>query len=230
MPLKESHGNMYDWVSHVHTHLGGECSHRCSYCYVGKTFQGRSPKYTGPPRLLENELSVDYGKGRTIFVEHMNDLFAQDIPDNWITRILFHCKRYPDNQYIFQTKNPKRATSCLSIFPPNFLFGTTIETNRPLDYLSKAPSPAERYLAIGNLKQFYRFKIFVTIEPIMDFDLAILGGWIQLLKPEFINIGADSKNSFLKEPPKQKIIDLINQIKSAGIEIRKKINLKRLGI
>lgn len=31
MSLKKSTGNMYPWVTHTHTHLGGECSHKCVF-------------------------------------------------------------------------------------------------------------------------------------------------------------------------------------------------------
>ena len=230
MSLKESHGNMYDWVSHMHSHLAGECQHKCSYCYVGRSRQGRPEKYSGPPRLLEKELAVNYGRDKIIFIEHMNDLFASGIESNWISRILWHCQDYPANQYIFQTKNPKRAKGFLSLFPKDFLFGTTIETNRELLNLTKAPSTTERYLEAEILKKLYRFKIFVTIEPIMDFDLDILGKWLEALNPEFINIGADSKNSSLIEPPKWKIEALINRIGDIKIPIKIKLNLGRLGI
>ena len=31
-------------------------------------------KYKGPLRLIEKELAVNYGTGKTIFIEHCNDL------------------------------------------------------------------------------------------------------------------------------------------------------------
>lgn len=65
--LKESHGNMYDWVTHMHSHLAGKCPHECSYCYVQKNRFGVSPRYQGELRLIDNEFNVHYGKGRTIF-------------------------------------------------------------------------------------------------------------------------------------------------------------------
>jgi len=76
MSLKKSNGNMYPWVTHTHSHLGGECPHACTYCYVDNPRFGRPAKYTGPIRLLEDEFKVNYGTGRTIFVENCNDLFA----------------------------------------------------------------------------------------------------------------------------------------------------------
>ena len=70
MPLNKSKGNMYKFVSHTHSHLGGECPHKCIYCYVD-SFRHRVPKYQGELRLIEKELEVNYGKGKAIFIEHV---------------------------------------------------------------------------------------------------------------------------------------------------------------
>jgi hypothetical protein len=69
---------------------------------------------------------------------------------------------------------------------------------------------------------------FVTIEPIMDFDVDILTQWVDDIKPEFVNIGADSKNHNLPEPSWDKVDELIGNLKTLGIEIREKSNLDRL--
>jgi DNA repair photolyase len=106
--LKKSKGNMYDWVTHTHAHLGGECLHKCSYCYVAHPKFGRAEKFSGPISLLEEEFSVQYGSGKTIFIDNMNDLFAKDVPNEWIRRVLEHCRSFNDNHYVFQTKNPER--------------------------------------------------------------------------------------------------------------------------
>ena len=66
MPLKKASGNMYTWVTHIHTHLGGECDHRCRYCYVKSGRAKNAPRYQGPTRLLEQELTVNYGVGEKI--------------------------------------------------------------------------------------------------------------------------------------------------------------------
>ena len=229
MPLKRSTGNMYDWVTHMHAHLEGACIHDCAYCYVSHSRFGRLPKNTGHLRLNEKEFSTNYGADKTIFIEHTNDLFANNVPDPWIVRILDHCKAYPKNTYIFQTKNPWRALPFFNAqaFPSMHLIGTTIETNRHLPSLSLAPSPLERYGGILKLSESGA-RTFITIEPIMDMVPEILGTWIANVKPEFINIGADSKNIRLPEPDKAKIYTLINLIAKEGIVIRGKTNLKRL--
>jgi DNA repair photolyase len=171
-------------------------------------------------------LNVNYGTGKTIFIEHMNDLFADEVPGNLIEDILDHCYRFPGNNYVFQTKNPGRALSYEGQFPVNHIIGTTIETNRDIPG-SGAPPPADRYYGIKDL-MLSGCKTFITIEPIMDFDVEILTDWIITAQPDFINIGADSKNTGLPEPSAEKISALIKNIQVAGVPIRKKMNLQRL--
>jgi len=228
MPLKMSHGNMYDWVTHVHSHLGGECPYKCSYCYVGRSRQGRPQKYTGPIRLIEAELHVKYGSGKTIFIEHMNDMFSHGVSDRMIGRILDHCNQFPENSYVFQTKNPGRLLKLLvwMKFPRDYIVGTTIETNAPVS-CSDAPSTAERKEALMGLRR-HGIRRFVTIEPIMDFDPEILAGWIVGILPEFVTIGADSKGCGLTEPKGEKVLKFIDLLNEAGVKIRKKTNLERL--
>jgi len=69
MPLKESTGNMYPWVTHTHSELGGECSNKCSYCYVNNPRWGRAPRYCGEVRLIEAETKTRFGSGRVIFTD-----------------------------------------------------------------------------------------------------------------------------------------------------------------
>lgn len=225
MPLKKAAGNMYDWVTNMHTHLAGECPHKCKYCYVQTNPHGVSPRYQGEPRLIESELTVNYGSGKIIFIEHMQDLFANSI--HWQVKILNHCLEYPLNKYVFQTKNP-RGIQIYDNIPKVSLIGTTIETNRDTlsTGISQAPIPYQRYVGMMKLREF--FPIFITIEPIMDFDNGILSKWILDLQPEFVNIGADSKKCNLPEPQKWKISNLIETLRVNNIQIKKKTNLGRL--
>jgi len=102
--------------------------------------------------------------------------------------------------------------------------GTTIETNR--DYnISFAPSVKERVLWLKLLSK--TFKTMVSIEPILDFDLDILVSWIKSIQPDFVSIGADSKGHGLPEPPRQKILKLIDELKKFT-EVKVKSNLKRI--
>lgn len=225
MPLKKSAGQMYPWVTHTHAHLGGECIHKCSYCYVDNPKFGRPEKFSGPLRLLENEFTVNYGDGKTIFIEHMNDGFAKNVPKSFIDRILEHCCKWQNNRYVFQTKNPERFTESF-IFPNDSIFGTTIETNREIESISEAPTPVMRYEAMKKLPK--SSVKFLTIEPVLDFDVDVLMKWIVDINPNFLNLGADSKNHNLPEPTLEKILELTAKLHENGVELREKHNLDRL--
>lgn len=226
MPLIKAMGNMYDWVTDMHTHIGGECPHKCVYCYVGKGRFGRAPRYTGKLRLIPEEFKVKYGSGRTIFIEHKNDMFASDVKDSMIEAILKHCREYDTNHYVFQSKNPERALQFYGLFPSHSMFGTTIETDRSMKDVSNAPTGFCRYSGIKALRSI-NLKTFITIEPILDFDDE-LAEWVIDAQPDFANIGADSKGCGLPEPSKEKILALIDALKKGGITIKEKSNLSRL--
>jgi len=230
MPLTKSKGNMYDWCDFTHTHLRGECSHRCSYCYVQameKRFGGGH--YAGELRLKESEFNVNYGSGCTIFIEHCNDLFAADVPDEWIQQILMHCAKWPDNTYVFQTKNPGRYSSFLPMMPVKRVLGCTIEStdDNVIRVVSSAPSVRKRSYEMRELRRNGE-DIFITIEPILRGCDMLMVSWLEDIKPNFVNIGADSKKSGLPEPSPEELRMFLDALKKTGLEIRKKVNLERL--
>lgn len=224
MPLKIAVGNMYPWVTHTHTHLGGECPHKCTYCYVDNPRFGRPTRYQGPLRLIEPEFDVDYGSDKTIFIENCNDLFAAEVPQQFINRIVLHCLQWPDNTYVWQTKNPDRYLNMEAMLPENSVLGVTIETNRHIPEIGTAPSPERRMLAMEKLQA----RKFVTIEPVLDFDVEVLAEWIGRIRPEFLNLGADSKGHGLTEPSVEKVYALVDKLQQLGIDLREKHNLQRL--
>ena len=226
MPLNrvKAGSNMYQgWVTHTHTHLGGECSHGCSYCYVDHIPFGRPAKYKGEIRLISKELAVKYGSGKTIFIEHLNDLFARDVPREFIELVLQHCREWPANTYVFQTKNPERLKAWR--FPKGSIIGITLETNRDIPGISNAPSPRSRADSFEDLNAE---KKFITIEPVLDFDVCELADMIWRIDPFFVNLGADSKNHGLPEPTVEKVGNLVKRLKKMGIDLREKHNLERL--
>jgi DNA repair photolyase len=217
---------MYDWVTHVHTHLGGECPHKCSYCYVGRNRFGRAKRYTGELRMIDSELNVDYGRDKIIFIEHMNDLFAEGVLNAFIYDVLAHARWYPLNDYVFQTKNPDRALEFHEYFPARSTIGTTIESDIGYKAISAAPHPDRRIEGIRGFKVL-GFKTFITIEPIMRFSPCFAQAIIDS-HPDFVNIGADSKNCGLPEPTGDEVRALVFRLQGGGVLIRKKVNLERI--
>jgi DNA repair photolyase len=109
------------------------------------------------------------------------------------------------------------------------MIGTTIETNQQdlLNKISKAPPVVARSAAMSKLHSI-GWRTFITIEPIMMFDLDPFAELILQASPDFVNIGADSKQHGLVEPKKTEVDLLIQYLVSKGISIRKKENLGRL--
>ena len=209
---------MYEFVSHTWNPIKGKCSHDCDYCYMKRW--GRLPDL----RLDEKEMKTDLGSGKFIFVGSSTDMFADNVPDEWIVKVLDYCYMF-ENKYLFQTKNPGRYLGFISHFPIKTVLGTTIETNRNYD-ISKAPKPSERISAMMDLHD-YNFQRMITIEPILDFDLDGLIKMIKLADPHWVNIGADSQKSNLPEPPFKKVKALIYEL-NTFTKVRQKKNLNRL--
>ncbi|MDY7027970.1 MAG: DUF5131 family protein [Spirochaetota bacterium] len=222
MPLRESKGNMYTFVTHTWNPIKGRCPHGCEYCYM-KRFSLKEQ------RLDEKELKTDLGEGRFIFVGSGTDMWAESVPENWIERTLDYCFMYPDNTYLFQTKNPRRFEGWFPLLQKTgYVLGTTIETNRTYPQMKVAPdgivpTPHDRAYALSDMPG----RRMVTIEPIMDFDLLDLVYLIEIIDPEWVNIGADSGHNNLPEPPEYKIRNLIKQLREIT-QVHLKSNLSRI--
>jgi len=175
-----------------------------------------------PLHLDEKDLETDLGEGKFIFVGHTIDMFAEDVPDNWIKRVLEKCTSY-DNRYLFQSKNAHRFIDYVDWFPAKSLIGTTIETNRDI-VKSNAPCVKKRAAALKIISE-YHWPTMVTIEPIFDFDLEPLVELIKTAHPQWVNIGADSKGHKLPEPAKEKVNELIRELgKSTCVKLKTNLN------
>jgi DNA repair photolyase len=210
-------GNMYTWIDETINPITGRCPHQCIYCYMTK---GKMKLVSSQAlHLSENQFQCIRGKEKVIFIGSSTDAFAEEVPGEWIERVLERCREY-DNTYLFQTKNPGRFKNF--IFPEKTILGTTIETNR--DYgITLAPSPYERYVEMVELQGYQKM---VSVEPVFDFDLDVLVGWLKEIDPSFISIGADSKYCNLPEPSREKVNELMDALEP--MEIRIKSNLERL--
>lgn len=226
MPLNKSTGNMYNFITHTWNTIKGECPHGCSYCYMKRW--GKQP----PLHFDEKELKTDLGKGNFIFVGSSCDMFACDIPHKWIRRTLDHCWQFNENKFFFQTKDPFGLQVFLRDFSPKYLkthvsVCTTLETNiYHYEIMNDCPDPRDR---VSDFRFIDECDKYITIEPIMDFDLKEFVEMIKICNPIQVNIGADSspKRNNLPEPPKEKILELIAELEKFTKVVQKK-NLKRL--
>lgn len=221
MGLNKSKGNMYEFVTHTWNAIKGECPHGCTYCYMkrwGNLRQIRLDKKEF--REFDRDIKK-YGEGLFIFIGSSCDMFADSIPDEWIQQTLNHCRKY-DNKYLFQSKNPKGLLNRLNGL--DAVACTTIETNRWYPAIMRfSPHPASRAEALSR----FNGTRYVTIEPVMDFDLNPLVDFIELCHPEQVNIGGDSGNNGLPEPSIEKVMALIDEL-SKFTRVSQKRNLDRL--
>jgi len=174
---------------------------------------------------------IDLGNDKSIFVGSSTDIFAANIDQTWIIKIQDHCRKF-DNQYLFQTKNIDRIINpaYLDFFPEKTIICTTLETNRNyIHIMNNSPSPESRVTAYEKIDKYThrKYKKYLTIEPIMDFDLSEFIELIKRCEPEQVNIGADSGGHKLPEPNKDKILMLIDEL-NKFTNVENKRNIGRL--
>jgi DNA repair photolyase len=218
MGLNKSKGNMYEFVTHTWNTIKGLCPHGCTYCYMKNWGKQR------PVRFDEDELRTNLGSGNFIFVGSSCDVFANKIPERWIIDTMSHCRKFVNNRYLFQSKNPIRMLGQVTTQPSKTVVCTTIETNRWMPEIMKdSPTPEHRAYAMSG----FSIDRFVTIEPVIDFDLDELVRLVKVVNPKQVNIGADSGRNGLPEPSADKVLALIDALKEFTT-ISQKRNLKRL--
>jgi len=222
--LRKAKGNMYAFVDYTWNPIKGRCPHDCIYCYMK-----RWP--LKEPRLDESKLKRSLVNPKTgkedmfIFVGSSIDLFAEGIPSLWLFKVLEKTRAHPGNTYLFQTRNTERMYDFYiqREFPPNVVYGTTIESDFSMDGTRKAPYPVEREHYLAKIEG----RRMVTIEPIMDFDYLQLVYLISMIEPEWVNIGADSGGNRLPEPSPEKIGRLVEKLRGITT-VNLKPNLRRI--
>ena len=175
MGLNKQKGNMYGFVTHTWNPIKGRCIHNCNYCYMHRIWDRMDDiikktilKYQGSElRLDEKELKTDLGEGNFIFVGSSTDMWAENIPAEWITKIFDYIRKYPENTYLFQTKNPKRFAGWT--FGDNVILAITLEnTYQIYSMVSNAPDPHTRAIDFSIINHSRKM---ITIEPIFTFNL-----------------------------------------------------------
>lgn len=208
-----------DWCDSTWNPVTG-CLHGCEYCYaksIAHRFSGGGENWTDDKTIVLNEkvygdeeeraIPYPYGfiptfhkyrldeyadkQGRNIFVCSMADLFGDWVPDEWIEAVFDACKKAPQHNYLFLTKNPKRYKEleekgilrCMS----NMWFGFTN---------TKTGEYGNVFLLPENVKTF------VSIEPLLE----PLSPYITT---DWIIIGAETGRRKNKAIPKREWIEQI---------------------
>jgi DNA repair photolyase len=199
------------------------CPHNCRYCWA-KSYAERLKLYGEsflvsqffPDRLLQRFNHDDY-----VFVSDMGDAWAKTVPYEWQLKLNCNIEKSPKATFLFQTKNPNGYVKFYhkhGLFPDNCLLGVTLETNRSTAEWSFAPKPVTRVKNLRILPQ----RTFVSIEPIMDFDLLPFYRQIQSLEPEMIAVGYDNYHHHLPEPSLDKTMKLIDKLEQVGFKVYRK--------
>lgn len=167
------------------------------------------------PTLHEYRLS-DYEKktGRNIFVCSMADLFGSWVPEEWIIRVLDACKKSPQHNYMFLTKNPSRyielETERKLPWAENFWFGSSVT------------KLSDKYTWFAEKK----FHWFLSVEPILE-DLGEMDP--DSVKPEWIIVGAETGNRKDKVVPERAWIEnLVCECRKYNIPIFMKSSLEEI--
>lgn len=229
MGLNVSKGNMYEFVTHTWNTINGKCLHDCAYCYM-KQMDG----YKNAPKLKEYEFNTRFGANMFIFVGSAIDLFAEDIPEDWILKTLDYCNEQVynmpqnPNRYLFQSKNPSRILDFIKhpVFKHSAIC-TTIESNRFYpEIMGKSPQIEDRVAAMEKIASL-GIETYVTIEPLIDFDSDELVKMLRRCNPKQINIGKNTNRTVeLPRTTLRNLDNLIRELKAFTI-VHIKDNLKK---
>ncbi len=203
------------------------CLFDCTYCWAKKLVQERlqpqGKKYRAGfiPTFHPDEFDRRFKPGDFVFVSDMGDIAYARL--EWRLAIIERAGKFPDTKFLFQSKNPAMFSSPLFKLP-NIYLGTTLESD--IDHgATRAPSPLMRYRDLRNVEHPHKF---ISIEPVMDFDLSTLVRWIGDISPEIVEVGADNYHSNLPEPPWEKVQELLEALRKFVPRVVEKDGLERL--
>jgi len=204
--------------------VGGKCPFGCSYCWVSellKRYPYLRQKYSGELRLFPTELVKRFSTGGYIFACDMLDLLAA--PREIVHTVVSVIAGNPQCKFLLESKNPKAFLDLGIDWSSNITLGTTIESNRNYSKLSKAPSQYERLYWMTHVAKARqgRNSLFLSIEPVLDFDLEDFALMLYWIKPWAVAVGYDNYKHHLPEPPLAKTMQLIEELQKFTTVYRK---------
>ncbi len=231
-----------DWCDSTWNPVTG-CLHGCEYCYargIANRFSGGGDKWSDDNLFVldekfyteesERACPYPYGfkptfhryrldeyadkKGRNTFVCSMADLFGSWVPEEWIMKVFEFCKKAPQHNYLFLTKNPGRYIELENDrklpWADNFWFGTSVTRL------------SDKYTWFTEKK----FHWFLSVEPMLEG----LGEMIpDSAKPEWVIVGAETGNRKDKVVPEREWIEsLVSECRKFNIPIFMKSSLEEI--
>lgn len=216
--------NMYgDSIKQWNPFVG--CEFNCIYCK--KSFQAQMKRqlhncrscYDYIAHFHEDRLKNYLPRTEPALHQFIFTCSSSDVSfckPEWFLLILERIRSLPDRKFLIQSKDPSYFKQFQGEIPENCHLGITLETNRDIGYekISKAPLPSKRFKDFLYLDFLSKF---VTIEPILEFDLDDFVFILKMLAPERVYIGYDTKKTKLQEPSLEKTMELVDQLKKFTI-------------
>lgn len=245
-----------DWCDSIWNPVTG-CLHGCEYCYarsIAYRFSGHGEDWSDEDiHILDKKIygveaersePYPYGfeptfhryrldeyqnkKGRNIFVCSMADLFGDWVPNSWIGDVFEACRKAPQHNYLFLTKNPKRYRQIITdnyrngreVKMNNFWFGTTITNTYDIAYNGNELSVDIEELS-GLIE---KFNTFISLEPLLGSLPTIAINW--LMEFDWIIVGAETGRRKGKVIPERRWIQsIVEQCKMTGTPLFMKSSL-----
>jgi len=194
------------WAAYSWNPVTG-CNHGCEYCYardIAERFYGDLGFNVAihPDRMLIPLNNHPKAPNNRVFTCSMSDLFAAEVPREWIDEVLRVCKEAAHFDFLLLTKFPKRLEDF--DFPDNCWIGTSCDTQRRLEVAAKI------------MPRVNAAKKWLSIEPMLE-----RMEWPQGFAIDWIAVGGASKNTqqggFV--PPWEWVFSLSLQAKNAGAKV-----------
>lgn len=215
-----------DWCDSTWNPVTG-CLHKCEYCYarqIAKRFTGGGEKWTDEKLFVlderfysDNEADkacpYPYGfmptlhryrldeyqgkKGRNIFVCSMADLFGDWVPAEWIEEVFAACRKAPQHNYLFLTKNYKQASKFR--FEKNWWIGRTHTSDNDTPLCEGDPWST-------NITE--RANQFLSIEPLLG-EVTDLPYYAHEYGYKWVIVGAETGRRKDKVIPRREWIERI---------------------
>lgn len=179
----------------------------CAHCYaevMAKRLQAMGqPKYRNAFTLTLHEGSLNepltWTGSHNIFVCSMSDIFHEEVPFDFVDRIISTIDRTPQHRYQILTKRAERMALYFAArpIPKNVWLGVTVEcqnSRQRIDYLRDLDATVK----------------FLSCEPLLE-DL----GQINLGGIDWVIVGGESGNQ--ARPMKEEwVINIKHQVEAAG--------------
>ena len=222
---------MFGFITSTMNHLCGDC-YNCRYCYIhGKKgmktrFPNLKEKYSGKFRLDENVFKKNIKSGKFVFFCDCIDYLHKDVPEWMILKIFNWIKEHSfrNIKFLSLTKNPIRYLEFKKVLPPNMILGCTIESDIDYPVYSNAPLQSERIkvmLEIANDINLSHYKRFISVEPILNFNMDSFFYSLQFIMPYMVAIGYDNHRHHLNEPLLYRTLELIKRLEKVYYHVKR---------